>query len=40
MRLVDSEAIRAFGVRFLQAYGASPENAQVITGHLVGNAPI
>ena len=37
MRLVDSEAIRAFGVRFLQAYGASPENAQVITGHLVDN---
>lgn len=37
MKTIDSEQMRAFGVRFLQAYGASARNAGIITDHLVDN---
>ncbi|WP_251319288.1 Ldh family oxidoreductase [Flintibacter muris] len=37
MKTIDSNILRSFGVQFLQAYGASFENASVITDHLVDN---
>lgn len=37
MKTIDREQMRAFGVQFLQAYGASAQNAGIITGHLVDN---
>ena len=37
MKTIGSQKITAFGERFLCAYGASDENARIITHHLVDN---
>ena len=37
MKRIDSRELTEFGIQFLCAYGASPNNAAVITGHLVDN---
>lgn len=37
MKRIDSRELTEFGIQFLCAYGASPSNAAIITGHLVDN---
>ena len=37
MKTMDAKKLHAFGVEFLKAYGASQENAVIITDHLVDN---
>ena len=37
MKTIDAKKLHAFGVEFLKAYGASQENAVIITDHLVDN---
>ena len=37
MKTMDTKKLHAFGVEFLKAYGASQENAVIITDHLVDN---
>lgn len=37
MKTIDAKKLHAFGMEFLKAYGASQENAVIITDHLVDN---
>ena len=37
MKTIDAKKLHAFGVEFLKAYGASQENAVIITDQLVDN---